>query len=148
MVRVSSNFTIVLKLFIPTAWITFFGLMTVAFLFVDNGFLPFGGGPVVRFGFLTIFLFFLALIYFFLLPLKRVDMGKDGIYVSNYFKTYRYQFLDIESISEQDLLFRKLGTIKLKQKGKFGKKIRFLVSPVHYRDFINDHPDLFAHLIG
>ena len=134
-------------MFIPAAWITFFGLMTVAFLFVDQGFLPFGGGPIVRFGFLIVFLFFLALIYLFLLPLKRVDMSDDGIYVSNYFKTYRYQYIDIESIKERDLLFRKLGTITLKQKGKFGRKIRFLISPVHYSDFIKAHPDLFSHLL-
>ena len=147
MVRVSSNFTIVLKMFIPAAWITFFGLMALSFLFVDAGFLPFGGGPIVRFGFLAIFLFFFALIYFLLLPLKRVEMGKDGVYVSNYFKTYRYQYIDIESIKERDLLFRKLGTITLKQKGKFGKKIRFLISPVYYRDFIQENPELFSHLL-
>lgn len=148
MERVSSNFTIVLKMFIPAAWTTFFGFMTVAFLFVEDGFLPFGGGPIVRFGFLGIFLIFLMLIYFFLLPLKRVDMAADGVYVSNYFKTYRYRYIDIESIKEQDLLLRKLGTITLKEKGKFGKKIRFLISPVHYQDFINDHPQFFAHLIS
>ena len=147
MVRVSSNFTIFLKLFIPAAWITFFGLMTLSVLIVEDGFLPFGGGLLVRAVFLAIFLFFFALIYFFLLPLKRVEMGPDGVYVSNYFKTYRYQFVDIEKIKERDLGFRKIGTITLKEKGKFGKKIRFIISPIHYQDFINDHPDLFQHLI-
>ena len=91
MQRVSSNLTLLFKIFIPTAWIAFFTPMTIAFLIAERANLPFGGGTVVRIGFLVGFLLFLLLIYYLLLPLKRVELAQDGIYVSNYFKTYRYQ---------------------------------------------------------
>lgn len=148
MQRVSSNLTIVLKIFFPVAWITFFGAMTIAFLVADQANLPYGGGMAVRLGFLGFFIMFLLLIYWFLLPLKRVEFGPDGIYVSNYFKTFRYMYIDIENIKEQDLGIMSLGTIRLKQKGKFGKKIRFIISQVNYKDFLNSHPHLFSHLLG
>jgi hypothetical protein len=147
MQRVSSNLTIVFKIFLPVAWITFFGAMTIAFLIADQANLPFGGGMQVRMGFLGFFILFLLLIYWFLIPLKRVEFGPDGIYVSNYFKTFRYLYIDIENIKELDLGIMSLGTISLKQKGKFGKKIRFIISQVNYKDFLQSHPQLFSHLL-
>ena len=146
MQRVSSNLTIFFKIFLPTSWIAFFGPMTIAFIIAENANLPFGGGALVRFGFLGGFLLFLLLIYIFLIPLKRVEFSSDGIYVSNYFKTFRYQYMDLKKVTEFNLGFFTLGTLVLKEKGKFGKKIRFLISMVNYRDFINNNPSLFNHL--
>ena len=87
------------------------------------------------------------MMYFTIMKLKRVDFGEDGIYISNYFKTYRYQYADIASIEESNMTIFYLGTIELKAKGKFGKKIRFIISKANYEYFIEQNPDLFTHLI-
>ena len=145
--RISSNATLLLKIFIPTLYITFFGLFSVAVLFSDRSYLPFGGAALTRIVIPVVFLVFLALMYFTVLRLKRVDLGQDGIYVSNYFKTFRYAYKDIQGIAEKDYGLFNVGTITLKEKGKFGKKIYFLISKIHYQNFIEKHPDLFSHLL-
>lgn len=146
MQRVSSNLTLALKIFLPTVWVTFFGLFTIAILFAENANLPFGGGTLIRLSFLVGFLLFLFLMYVSVLRLKRVEFGDDGIYVSNYFKTYRYKYIDIESIKESDYLILKVAVIKLKEKGQLGLKLPFIISGVHYDDFIKNHPSYFEHL--
>ena len=146
MQRVSSNLTLALKIFLPTVWVTFFGLFTIAILFAENANLPFGGGNFIRVGFLVGFLLFLLLMYVSVLRLKRVEFGDDGIYISNYFKTYRYKYIDIESIKESDYLILKIAVIKLKEKGQLGLKLPFVISSVHYDDFIKNHPSYFEHL--
>lgn len=144
--RVSSNVTILLKIFIPTVWISFFGLLTLTILLSDGANLPMGGSLIFKLGTVTFYLFFLVLMYFTIMKLKRVDFGEDGIYVSNYFKTYRYKYEDIASINENNMTLFHLGTILLKAKGKFGKKIRFIISKANYEFFIEQNPDLFIHL--
>ena len=145
--RVSSNATMFLRIFIPTAWITFFGMFTIAILISSGERLPMGGGWDVKLGILFFFLLFLAGIYFTLMKLYRVEFGKDGVYVSNYLKTYRYKYIDLENIIEKNFGLFKTGTLVLKQKGKFGKKITFLISKIHYEDYIRENPSTFEHLL-
>lgn len=146
MQRVSSNFTIFLKIFIPTAWITFFGLFTIAVWFAEDANLP-ADGFLFRIGFTAFYIFFLIIMYFSVIQLKRVEFGEDGIYVTNYFKTYRYNYSDIANIHENNIVIATLGTIKLKEKGKFGRKISFIISRVNYEDFVQKHTHLFRHIL-
>ena len=144
--RISSNWTIFYKIFIPTAWLTFFGLFTLAILLSDPTSLPFGGGSVFKIGFLVFFLLFFGIMWLTIMRLKRIDMGADGLYVSNYFKTYRYRLSDIESIKEWDFMIVTIGMIKLKEKGMLGQKLYFLISKIHYNDFLSKHGDELNHL--
>jgi hypothetical protein len=145
--RISSNWTLILKIFLPTAWITFFGLLTLAILLAGPGELPMGGGLVFKLVFTLGFIVFFGFLYFTVLRLKRVDFSDDGIYISNYFKSYRYQYLDVAKIEETNLGLFTLGTLFLHQKGSFGRKIYFLISQIHYQDFLDKHPDRFKHLL-
>jgi hypothetical protein len=70
----------------------------------------------------------LAFIKFVLWRLYRVDMDDRFLYVSNYFKTYKYELTDIESISESKIIPSRVFCIHLKSKGSFGKNIYFLAS--------------------
>jgi hypothetical protein len=122
-------------------------LLTLAIILADPGELPIGGGIVFKIIFVAGFIVFLLFIWLTVIRLKRVDFGDDGIYVSNYFKTFRYKYEDVSKIKENNLGLFILGTIELKDKGSFGKKIHLIISKIHYQDFLEKHPERFQHLL-
>jgi len=127
-IRVSSNMTLILRLLIPTFCFVFFGMMAIAMLFVDSYSLPFPSIPGIRFLLLAVFLLGFFIMYITIMRLKRVELSDTQIFVSNYFKTYAYEFRDLESIKKYNLLIVKLWIVKLKYKGKFGKRIPFILN--------------------
>jgi len=142
MQRVSSNFTVFFKLFLPTVWIVFFTIFTISILTIDSQTLPFLTSPVFKYPFLIMYLLFFALIYFTIMQLKRVEMGAEYYYVSNYLKTYRLVYEDIDSISIIPLFRVEIITFRLKAKGSFGKKITFLASKQLYELFLESQPEV------
>lgn len=142
MQRVSTNLTLFYKFFMPVFWIVFFGSMTVAAFIYDNAYygeIP--GGPF-RIGLVIFFLSGVVMFMFTLMRLKRVEMGAEGMYVTNYFKHLRYPYEDIEKIAESEFLIFKVVTIHLRAKGTFGKKFTFIASRDRYGEFWRQYPDL------
>ena len=140
--RVSTHLTLFYKFFVPVFWIVFFGSMTIAAFVYDNAFygeIP--GGPF-RIGLVIFFISGLIMFLFTLMRLKRVEMGNDGMYVTNYFKHLRYPYDNIEKIAESEFLFFKVVTIHLRAKGTFGKKFTFLASRDRYAEFWRNYPNL------
>lgn len=146
MQRVSSNFTVFYKLFLPTVWIVFFTIFTISIFTIDSHTLPFLTSPYFKYPFLFGYLLFLTLIYFTVIQLKRVEMGSDCYYVSNYLKTFRLVYDDIESVSIIPLVRLQVMTFRLKAKGSFGKKITFLASKQLFEIFENSQPDIATYL--
>lgn len=142
--QVSSNLTLVLKIFFPTFWLVFFGLLALAVWLVG----PERGGMLARWDFrLGITVFFIAgaaLLYFTLLQLKRVEMDSDYIFVTNYFKSVRYSWSDVEKIVSQPFLSFYIVYIHLKAPGSFGRRIIFLASRTRWRLLLADHPERAA----
>ena len=138
--RISSNLTLLLKIFIPTLWISFFGIFTVAFLLTNVEQLS--TFFYYKMGMLVIFVGFTTLFYFTTMQLKRVELGKDFVYASNYLKTYRYPYHNVEKMVERDLGLFTLVKIHLKTPGKFGKKISFLLDEAMLKDFLDKHPEM------
>ena len=83
----------------------------------------------------------MAFIYFVLWRFFRVDMDYKYVYITNYFKTYRYPFTDIKSIKRNSILPTRIFRIELKSPGSFGKNIYFLASQKLWQDFVKEHPD-------
>jgi len=129
-IRVSSNMTLILRLFVPTFCIVFFGLTAITMLFADGYSLPFPSIPGIRFILVGFFLLCFLIMFSTIMRLKRVELSDTHLYVSNYFKTYAYQFVDLESVKKYNLLIIKLWVIKLRYKGKFGKRIPFILNKV------------------
>jgi hypothetical protein len=148
MQRVSSNLTIFFKLFIPTVWIVFFSIFTASIFLVNEQTIPLLTSPAFRYPFLAVYIIFLLLIYFTLIQLKRVELDDHAYYVSNYFKTFKLIYEDIESISIVPLSRLQLTTFRLKAKGSFGKKITFLASKQLWDLFLDAHPDVKNHLLS
>jgi len=122
-------------------WITFFGSLTLGFLLVDEEELPyFMWGNSFKVGLIVFFLFFLIFLRFTLLRLKRVELSETHIYISNYFKTYRYPFSDIECIKVSDLLLFKLAKVEFTAKTSFGRNVYFLLQSHYLADYIEKFP--------
>lgn len=148
MQRISSNLTIFFKLFIPTVWIVFFTIFTISIFTIDGQSLPFLTSPIFKYPFLAGYLIFFALIYFTIIQLKRVEMGPEHYFVSNYLKTYRLIYDDIESISIIPLGRLQIMTLRLKAKGSFGQKITILASKQLYGLFLKMYPEVASHLLS
>jgi len=142
MQRVSSNLTVFFKLFIPTVWIVFFSTFTAALFFIDGRSLPFLTSPLFKYPFLLGYILFFTLLYYTVMQLKRVELGPDSYYVSNYLKSFRLVYDDVEKISIIPIGRLQLITFSLKAKGSFGKKITFLASKQLYELFMKANPEV------
>ncbi len=81
------------------------------------------------------------------MQLKRVDMDEDFMYVSNYFKTFRYTYPSIEKIKERDFLLFYTIHVHLKEAGEFGKKIVFISRSKKLDRYLKAHPKVAEQLI-
>lgn len=142
MQRISSNFTLFFKFFIPVFWLVFFGALLVAIFVYGNQLANGFGSTSFRAGAIFFYLSGIALFYYTLLPLKRVELDTEYAYVTNYFKTYRYPWHNIAAIEESRLLTFSVGTLRLNEGGQFGERIRFIASRRLLKAFWEAHPDL------
>lgn len=140
MQRVSSNATLFLKIFIPTIWTVFFGAFSIGVWLVEVPY--FGPIPALwmKLGLTAFVLLGIAFFYFTFLKLKRVELDELYVYASNYFRTYRYPFHNIEKITESDLTLFHIVRIHLKVPGNFGKKLVFLLDEPMLEDFFGKYP--------
>lgn len=145
--HVSSNLTLFLKLFVPTFWLVFFGAFTIAVWLMGYEYYGRIPGNYMRWGATLFFLLGALFLWLTVLRLKRVEMDGDQVYVTNYFKHFRYAMSNIERISETDLVLFRLVTIRFKKAGYFGKKVHFLASRSRYQHYFAHHPELTRQLL-
>ncbi len=140
--RVSSQLTIVLRIALPTIWFTavlsILGMLTWAV----RGKAGLFSNPYIWIGVLFIIGTGFAFVRFILWRLYRIDMDNEHLYVSNYFKTYKYPYTEVDSIADANILKGRIYRITLKAKGTFGQKLYFLASKVLWLDFKTEHPEL------
>ena len=144
--RVSSYWTLMMKIFIPTAWMVFFGALTV-FATVMNGMGHFHLALPIKALIIGLYILGILLLYLSFLRLKRVEMAPDHFFVTNYFKTYRYTYDSLKGINELDLLVAQVVVFRFVQKSAFGNSIYFVSRRKIWKEFVEQHPDLFAHLL-
>ena len=140
--RISSNFTLFLKVFLPTFWMVFFGIFSIAICFVSE--IPFYGpipASAFKIGAVVFFLAGSAVLYFSFIQLKRVELDGQFLYASNYFKTYRYPYSSIEKMTGRDLGLVQLVSIYLREPGLLGKKLTFLLDEEMWKDFLEKNPE-------
>lgn len=142
LVRMSSNWTIFLKLFIPVFWLSFFIPASFAILFSES-FYQLRGSNLMSLIILGVLLSGLLFFYLTTWKLHRIDATPDELYASNYFKTIKFPFENIERVSENNLLITHLFCLHLKQKGHLGKKIYFIESGRSFREFVERYPEKF-----
>ncbi len=146
--QLSSNFTFLFKLAFPVSWIAFFGTLTLYILFSEDGAYLIAGGMFtpsgLRISAVIFMLIGIATLYYFFFRLQRIDADAEYFYVTNYFKSRRYPYHDIEKVKEHRYLIFKTVSIYLKESGYFGKRIPFIASKRRYAEFLKARPDLAA----
>ena len=147
MQRVSSQLTIALRIALPTAWLTLILSITILLGWTVRGTARLFAHPIIWLSLLIILATGFAFIKFVLWRLYRVDMDDRFLYVSNYFKTYKYDLSDIESITESKILPGRIYCIHLKSKGSFGKNIYFLASQALWKDYVETHQQQMGPLL-
>ncbi len=136
MIRLSSNLSLFFKIFIPTFWTVFFGALTIAIIVSEGrSILPFDHSTEIIVV-LSFFIVFFALQYFTIMRLKRIEIDKENLFVSNYFNTYRYSISDIKNVKKIELGLFKLLRIEFKDKTRFGHKITCLLKDKNLREYI------------
>lgn len=147
MYHLSSSWTIFFRLFLPVYWIVFFGSFALAMFLYRDEMGPVLGNPLASWIFLACYLLGIAFIYFTFWRLYRVDADNEFIYVTNYFKTYKYPFHQIKAIDEQDLLIFALITIRFTQRFSFGKRISFLANRKKLQEFLQENGEGLRHVL-
>ncbi len=142
MKRISTNLTLLLRLFLPVFWIIFFGAFTIASWTSKIRFFDTVSGKQFRIELTVFFVVGFIILYFTLMKLRRVELDDHNFYVTNYFKTARYPYENIEKVKVNDFFFFKQYSIHLKTPGYFGKKIAFIVNSKYLKDVLRNHPEL------
>lgn len=134
--NLSSGATLILRLFLPVVWLVFFGSFMAAGWLSGEAFI----GPFPRDNFRIMTTLFVATgaVFFYLTVwrLHRVDADQDHLYVSDYFRTYRYGRDTVQELVLRHYGLFHLGVVHLKAPGKFGRKIWFLPSRRRLEGFV------------
>lgn len=97
---------------------------------------------IFRIGWTVFFLVGIIVAYFTIIRLMRVEYDGNFLYVTNYFKVYKYPIESVDKITIKNYSIFKLATIKFINKGSFGKKVVFLTSRTHFDDIMNAFSNL------
>ena len=89
----------------------------------------------------------MGLLYLLFMRIKWVGMTTTHLYVSNFFKSYKYTYDSIDKFEETNMLLFTRVILRFHDKTKFGKTIFFIRS--HYlKYFLEKHPTVLAELLN
>ena len=140
--QLSSNWTMVFRIFIPTLWLAFFGTFLISVLLSDKTSVGAVSLTSLKVG-LTLFVALFAFIFWkTVFRLKRIDADGSFFYITNFFNAVSYPHVDIEKIELSKGIAFTFGTLVLKGSGRFGSRILFLCSRQRLAMFIAENPKL------
>ena len=88
----------------------------------------------------------MLLFYAICKPLRRVEMDLDYMYVSDYFKTYRYTYESIDRLEERNYLLFKVMQVEFYEAGSMGKQFSFIVG-YKFAPLLQKFPEIAQRLI-
>lgn len=137
--QLSSSLTLFWVIAVPTMWSAFFGIFTIAVFFSEREYFGFVSSALLKVLIPIILLGGLLIFVYTIMRFRRIDLDADFVYATNYMKTYRYPWHNVESIqTKKGILFNK-GFIKLKEEGNFGTQLSFLLSNRRWREFVEQN---------
>lgn len=146
---VSARTTLFLKWFLPVFWVCFMGSVTLLslFFFSFEGIKPPFTPTSAKILIASFFLTSLGLMYLLWMRAKWVAVDENHIYVSNFFRSYRYTYSSIERIQEARVLFifRRV-TLHFHQPGAFGKSVFFWAN-YYWHHFLRNHPQVLEQIL-
>ena len=144
MFQLSSSTTLFLKVFLPCLWLAFFGAFLITVILLDDPYIM--GFPMIFFqvGLISFLLVGFIFFYFTTFKLKRVDADETHLYVSTYFRNFRYSFESVEKVKVTNYNLLHLATLTFFEAGSFGKKIVFILSQRNLKKFLESYPEKTA----
>jgi len=122
--EISSSLTVLIKFVFPALWISEFGFGTLILFLLGND-----NGPESakweKWKFLAAWIAGSAMLWWGCIRLKRVHIGPDGIYISNFHKEIRVPFEEIVKVSEVSWIHPRPVTIHFRSVTPFGVRIVF-----------------------
>jgi len=125
---ISSAQTFFLKVVLPPLWIGGFAVVTALFFARAPGFRESHGSPTpvwIKWVFLVITIAGSALLYWTCVRLKRVELDRNALYVSNFLKEVAIPLRDIEEITENLWVNTHPVTVRFRRDTGFGTSIVF-----------------------
>jgi len=142
MIRLSSGWTLLLRLFFPVFYLVFMGAFTVATIIQGAEVSPVFTTWIYRIGMVSLLLLGLLTIRFTVWRLLRLDASPTHFFITNYFKTFRYSRESINTIYPFNILFWQFIKIRLKEKGSFGQNLYVLLERSLWVQYLDAHPEL------
>lgn len=94
-----------------------------------------------KIGIVLVFLLTLLILRLTVWKLYRMDVSTDYVYITNYFKTFRYSIESIESIHHESILWFHFLKIKLKEKGSMGDSFTVLIETNVWEQWLMSNED-------
>jgi hypothetical protein len=142
MTRLSSGWTLLLRLFFPVFYVVFMGAFTAATIIQGGEVSPVFSTWIYRIGMLTLLVLGVLTIRFTVWRLLRLDATATHFFITNYFKTFRYSRESIQAIYPFKIIFWNFIKIRLKEKGSLGQNLYVLLEHGLWIQYINSYPDL------
>jgi hypothetical protein len=125
MTQLSGRQTFYFKFILPIVWFGLFGFGTAMMFVSPDRFRP--PPPTwVKWQFVAFTLVGAAAYARFSLPLKRVRMDDQALYVSNYLREIRVPFADVQEVTQRGWLNARWVTVMLWRESQLGRRIVFL----------------------
>ena len=141
MKQVSSNATLILRLFFPVLLGVFFGALTIYFWVDRRAFYGPLDGTAVRLAITAFYLGMMGLFFFTVWRLRRVEMSRDWVYVTDFFRQARYPWTNVAAVTETSLGIAKLVRVRFHAPGSFGESALFVASGSRWASFKEEHPE-------
>ena len=148
MTQVSSNLTLFYRLFVPVFFVVFAGAL-VGFLWLNPG--EYYGnvrGSTLRLAataaFVAVVLALLASVW----RLRRVEMSREWVYVTDYFRQARYPWSNVARVAETPLGLVRIVRVVFHEPGSFGRSATFVASASRWRLFKDEFPERLADRLG
>ena len=142
MIRISSGLTLMLRIFLPVFYTVFMLTWIIATIRAGDEVSPLFASKIYQVAMITFLFIGLFIIRLTLWRLKRMDIAKDFIYITDYFKTFRYSFNSIASIEPFSIAWLKFLRITLKEKGSLGKVFIVLIEKKMWDSYCSAHPEM------
>lgn len=145
---VSSQWTLTLKLLLPTFWFCFFGGITLFLFFssLENIGKPFT--PTMTRLIMVSFLLSTAGIYYLVFfRIKWVAMDEERLYISNFRKSYQYTYDSIARVEETKILLWNKVTIHFHEPIQFGGTSIIFFGSYYWYYFLKKHPNVLQQLL-
>ncbi|MEO5581524.1 MAG: hypothetical protein ABIR66_02440 [Saprospiraceae bacterium] len=146
MTRVSSGWTLVLKIFLPVFYGVFMLTWTVATIKSGDEVSPLFETRFYKIAMTTLFIIGMLIVRYTVWRLKRMDISNPYIYVTDYFKTFRYTVDSIDSMNTFYIGWLKFLRVELREKGSLGKRFIVLLEKSMWDSYLDTHPDFHKFL--